>query len=44
MAKTLSQEEIDALFTAAKAPGPKVTKEKKITSYDLRASRKLHVQ
>jgi flagellar motor switch protein FliM len=44
MAKTLSQDEIDALFTAAQAPGPKVPTEKKITSYDLRASRKLDVQ
>jgi flagellar motor switch protein FliM len=44
MAKTLSQEEIDALFTAAQAPKPKVGKQQKITAYDLRGSRQLDVQ
>jgi flagellar motor switch protein FliM len=44
MAKTLSQEEIDALFAAAQAPKPKGATHKKIHVYDLRASRQLNVQ
>jgi flagellar motor switch protein FliM len=42
MRKTLSQEEIDALFTAAQAaPKPKVAERKTLETYDLRTSRQL---
>jgi len=44
MAKTLTQEEIDALFAAATAPKPRTGAQKKITTYDLSAARQLDVQ
>jgi flagellar motor switch protein FliM len=44
MPKTLSQEEIDALFSAAQAPKHQAITQRKITSYDLRSSRQLEVQ
>jgi flagellar motor switch protein FliM len=44
MPKTLSQEEIDALFSAAQAPKHQAITQRKITSYDLPSSRQLEVQ